>query len=62
MASKNSQILNRSFENKRTFAYNKGNVNLSFTLNIDTKSELKDFLELLKTAAEDVAKVLETFK
>lgn len=39
---------------QKTFKYSKGVTNLSFTLRIDIKQELKDFLELLERAVEDV--------
>jgi len=42
----------------KTFSYSKGDCNLSFTLNIEKKSELKDFLELLVAAQKEVANEL----
>jgi len=62
MASKNKNILQKTHENKRTFSYSKGNVNLSFTLNVDTKSELKDFLDLLKAGQKDVEEAINSIK
>lgn len=43
-------------DNKTTknFSYTKGKVSLNFTLRIDIKNELKDFLELLKVAQKEV--------
>ena len=43
-------------ENKttKTFSYKKGEVSLSFGLNLDKKQELEAFLALLEKAAEDV--------
>jgi len=38
----------------RTFDYNQNGVRLNFTLRIDVKQELKDFLELLKLAEKEV--------
>jgi hypothetical protein len=38
----------------KNFSYSKGKVRLSFTLRNDIKQELKDFLELLKVAQEEV--------
>jgi hypothetical protein len=38
----------------KNFSYSKGKCNLNFTLRTDIKSELKDFLELLKTAVAEV--------
>lgn len=42
----------------RTFEYQKGGVSLNFTLNIEVKTDLKDFVECLKAGVEDVEKVL----
>lgn len=39
---------------RREFRFSRNNVNLSFSLRIDIKQELKDFLELLKAAQEAV--------
>lgn len=44
-------------ENK-TFSYSKNKVNLSFTLRIDQKQELKDFKDLLQEAIKDIDKEL----
>lgn len=43
-------------DNKTTknFSYSKGKVSLSFTLRLDVKNELKDFLELLKVAQKEI--------
>ena len=43
-------------ENKTTknFSYKKGEVSLSFALNLDKREELEAFVELLEKAAEDV--------
>lgn len=38
----------------KKFSYSKGKVSLNFTLRIDIKNELKDFLELLKVAQKEV--------
>ena len=38
----------------KNFSYSKGKCNLSFVLRTDIKSELRDFLELLKTAVAEV--------
>ena len=38
----------------KSFKYSKGKVQLNFVLRTDIKSELKDFLELLKTATKEV--------
>ena len=47
-------------DNKTTknFAYSKGKVSLSFSLRIDIKNELKDFLELLKVAQKEIEEEL----
>ncbi len=52
-----NQITSDSKTNKN-FNYTKGKVSLSFTLRIDIKNELKDFLELLKVATEEVEEEL----
>ena len=59
MASKNRQVLQKNPTEQRTFDYAKGGVTLRFTLRTDIKSELIDFLELLKEAVEDVTKQIE---
>lgn len=43
----------------RKFDYVKGKVHLDFTLRIDIKQELKDFMEILCAAVEDVQKELD---
>lgn len=50
------KTLRANKETRRSFSYSQGNASLNFTLRIDVKSELKDFLELLKIAVEDVTK------
>lgn len=50
-----NKVKTESTTNK-TFSYKKGSVNLSFTLNIENKRELKDFLDLLKVAQESIKK------
>lgn len=47
-------ILTRLNTIHKKFSYNKNNVNLVFDLRIDVKEELKDFLELLENAIEEV--------
>lgn len=39
----------------KTFSYSKGKVSLNFTLRTDIKTDLKDFLEILKVAQDEVA-------
>ena len=41
---------------QKNFSYSKGSVSLSFSLRTDIKQELKDFIELLKIAQEEVNK------
>lgn len=53
MASKNATLQKNSTTN-RNFSYAKGTVSLNFTLNIDSISELKNFLDCLQAATEDV--------
>ena len=50
----NKKILQINNTTSKHFSYSKGNVNLSFTLRTDIKTELKDFLELLKVATKEV--------
>lgn len=38
----------------KTFSFSKGNTSLNFSLRTDIKTDLKDFLELLKVAQEEV--------
>jgi hypothetical protein len=40
----------------KNFFFSKGNVSLNFNLRNDIKGDLKDFLELLKVATENVEK------
>lgn len=42
----------------RTFSYTKGDTRLSFTLRIDIKQELKDYVDLLEVALHDVREEL----
>lgn len=46
--------MQKSVDNKKTFSYVKGNTNLNFTLNVDVKSEMQDFAEILKQSLIDV--------
>ena len=50
----NKKQLQTSNETKKTFNFSKGNVSLSFTLRVDIKTELNDFLELLKASQLEV--------
>lgn len=55
----NNKILEREAQNNRTFTYRKGGVQLSFTLRVDVKTELKDFIECLEAAQADVQKAVD---
>ena len=50
---KKSIIQKETIENK-SFKYSKNGVSLSFTLRIDTKKEIIDFIEILKQAQSDL--------
>lgn len=50
--------IKRNHSTPKTFSYKKGNCNLSFTLRIDMKPELKDFVEILKVATKEVEEEL----
>ena len=58
---KGRREVEKSGQVNRQFNYSKGEINkpsrieLNFSLRVDTKTELKDFLELLVAAQEDVA-------
>lgn len=55
------KILQREQQENRTFNYTKGNVRLNFTLRVDIKQEMKDFIECLEAALSDVNKALENY-
>lgn len=52
--------LERSGALRRQFTYRKGNVQLDFTLRVDTKNELEDFLDCLKEAQKEIEQELES--
>ncbi len=54
MASKNKSILSKNHNAQKHYRYSKGNSNLSFSLDLAIKSEVKDFLDLLHEAVEEV--------
>jgi len=54
MFNKKTLITNNT--TSKNFSYTKGVCQLNFSLRTDTKRELKDFLELLKVAQEEVEK------
>lgn len=60
MASKNKQVLERTPTEVKHFNYKQGNVTLNFSLRVDIKAELADFLVLLKAGVEDVEKEITT--
>jgi len=53
MFNKKPKIQNLSTTSKN-FSYTKGEVSLNFNLRTDTKTQLKDFAELLKVAILEV--------
>lgn len=59
MASKNKSTLERTPTEAKNFGYKQGNVTLKFSLRTDIKSELSDFLALLKAGVDDVQKEIE---
>lgn len=60
MAGDKTKFLQRDHVQRKTFNYKKANVNLDFTLRVDIKQELKDFLECLEAATADVKKEIES--
>lgn len=54
MANKKTLITNNT--TSKNFSFSKGSCQLNFSLRTDIKGELKDFLELLKVAQEEVEK------
>lgn len=56
----NKKIVIANNTSSKNFSYQKGNCRLNFSLRNDIKGELKDFLELLKIAQEDVEKEIKT--
>lgn len=56
---KNQQVVSTGKLN-RDFSYSKGDVHLNFTLRVDIKTQLRDFLEILKTAVIEVEEILTT--
>lgn len=59
MTSNNKLVLQRTPTETKKYAYAQGNVTLDFKLRTDIKAELKDFLNLLRAAVEDVTEDLE---
>jgi hypothetical protein len=52
----NKNILTTNNTTSKNFSFSKGVCNLSFSLRTDIKGELKDFLEILKAAQQEVEK------
>ena len=46
--------LTKDVKTNKTFAYSKGGVNLSFTLNIDDKKQMENFKVCLYEAIKDI--------
>lgn len=46
--------LTKDVKTNKTFAYSKGGVNLSFTLNIDDKKQMENFKACLEEALKDI--------
>lgn len=59
MSKKNQQVVSTGKLN-RDFSYQKGDVHLNFTLRVDIKTELRDFLECLKAAVVELDEILKT--
>lgn len=55
-----TKFLQREQTQNKGFSYTKGATSLSFSLRIDIKQELKDFLECLEAAMADVKKEIES--
>lgn len=55
----NQKIMKK--EVKKTWRFSQGNMNLDFTLNLDVKTDLCDFLQCLKDAAIEVEKEIKNF-
>lgn len=47
---------------QKRFDYSKGKVTLGFTLNLDSKRDFKDFLEILDECKKNVLETLEEIK
>lgn len=56
MANKSKLPVQKTIRNKTTFSYQKGACALDFTLVTEVKTELKNFLDILKAAQEDIQK------
>lgn len=47
---------------QKRFDYRKGDVSLGFTLNLDSKKDFKDFLQILDQCKKDVLETMEEIK
>ena len=56
------KILKSTTDSKKTWNFSKGNVQLNFTLSVDVKQDMKDFLECLRAGIEAVENELKTIK
>lgn len=56
------KLMVQTTEDRKQWNFSKGGVNLAFALRIDTKQEMKDFVELLEAATASVKAQLATFK
>jgi hypothetical protein len=54
-------FLKKTTKTIKHFDYEKGGINLNFSLNIDKKDQLVSFLELLKEAEKDVEEQIDEF-
>jgi len=55
-------LLKKENTTAKTFNYSLGKVKLGFTLRVDIKQELKDFLQCLESAEKEVKEELKNFK
>lgn len=51
---KNKAFVEANHTQSKSFSYKKGGVTLSFSLRVDIKQEMKDFVELLERAVVEV--------
>lgn len=51
-------ILKKELSVIKNFKYSKGDMNLNFSLDLDNKKGLENFVELLKVAQEDIQELL----
>lgn len=55
-------ILKKELSVIKNFKYSKGDMNLNFSLDIENKKGLENFLELLKVAQEDIQESIDKLK